>query len=33
MNITNILLGLIFILFFIAGKIVWPYIQAHTTAE
>ena len=33
MNITNILLGLIFILFFIAGKIAWPYIKAHTTAE
>lgn len=33
MDITYALVGLILILFFVAGKVVWPYIQAHTTAE
>lgn len=33
MNITQIILGLIFILGGIATLIVWPYIKAHVSSE
>ena len=33
MNITQILLGLILILFFVAARIVWPFVKTHTTTE
>jgi hypothetical protein len=33
MNITQILLGLIFILGGIVALIVWPYIKTHVSAE
>lgn len=33
MNITQVLLGLIFILGFVAVTIVWPYIRTHVSAE
>lgn len=32
MNITQILLGLILILGFVASAIVWPYIKTHISA-
>lgn len=33
MNITQILLGVIFILGFVAVMIAWPYIKAHVSSE
>jgi flagellar biogenesis protein FliO len=33
MNITQVLLGLIFILGFVVVTIVWPYIRTHVSAE
>ena len=33
MDITQILLGVILILGFVAAMIVWPYIKAHVSSE